>query len=246
MHKFIRILFLLTSSTSLFAEQRIDWIKFDYAPVYMPDNSGLTGLGDQVYESLSSCLPQYQHKLHASMSISRLFKKLNHQEGVHCIAALGTFPGQIDNVLYSFPVFTIPGSIIVVRKEDVKKFSADGIQTSFAKLYENENIQGAAVKDGTYGEAVEAILKNENSSFLYRSLPSPEGFYRMLLKNRFDYVLDYPIGFEYHSQKLSNEQQSKLAYLLLTENSDKPILQLMRYVLIASKPKLSLKKLINV
>ncbi|MCP5076920.1 MAG: hypothetical protein GY951_02530 [Psychromonas sp.] len=222
MNKYTVLLSLfIIYSMPVFSDQKIDWLKFDYEPVYMQDNNSQVGLGDQVYNSLSNCLSQYNHNPHISMTISRIFKKLNNNKAVQCLPALGSFPGQFDNLLYSAPVFTIPGSIVVVRKEDVAKFSDDGRHTSFKKLYSNETIHGAGVKDGTYGEAVQAILATNSPSFFSRSLPSPEGFYKMLLKNRFDYVLDYPIGYQHHSQKLDSEQQSKISYLLLTENSDK-------------------------
>ena len=203
--------------------QTINWLNFNYPPIYITSrpNKGL-GFGDKHQNMLEDCLEQYTHKKTQALSFARIRAFLESKKGNHCIAALGGFPNEISDSFYSSTVFTIPTSFIVTRRDTLEKLKLENDAISLSKLMNNKELKGAHVKGGTYGEAVSRILNTSQSQLLMKTDPDPIKFYKMLLRKRFDYALDYPIGLMYNIRALTQEQREKIAFVLIKENQQTP------------------------
>lgn len=197
------------------SDKLVTWMTFDYAPIYQSDRSGF---GDIVSKQLQNCLKDFKHGSLGSSSLPRIFKNLDSNLTMYCLAALGTDPVEQKGRLVSNLVFTIPNAFIVVRKNDVERFNATNNRISLKALLKNTKLLGGMVEQGTYGKEVNSLLREHGKNVLKRNSVSPMGFYKMLLQKRFDYFFEYPISFLYHIQSLPAEQRDQFAYLYLEEN----------------------------
>lgn len=193
----------------------VTWMTFDYAPIYEKNNSGL---GDTILHEFQKCLKDYRHTNLGQSTLPRIFKNLDDQHRMFCLPAIGTTPSEQSGRAISKLVFTIPSAFIVIRKNDKKKFLSFKNHISLKKLLQNTKLTGGMVEQGTYGEEVNAILKEYGKNVLKRNPVSPTGFYKMLQQKRFDYFFEYPISFLHHIKNLPLDQRDQFTYLYINEN----------------------------
>ncbi|KPW73097.1 hypothetical protein ALQ65_03312 [Pseudomonas syringae pv. coriandricola] len=169
----VTIRLLLASSLvamSCFSEARetLTWLLRDIPPSTI-FSGNLRGQGaiDQLMPLLTARMPEYNHVL-VRVNRARGLQMLNDSTELSCDPTMLWTAERAKTILFSIPIVAILSSGLVVRKEDLARFSTfieDG-KIDFAALMASHTIKLGVVAERSYGVLIDEILKSVDEGSL--------------------------------------------------------------------------------
>jgi uncharacterized protein (TIGR02285 family) len=183
---------LVLTATAAFAQDRVLWLKTDWAPVFMPDDQGF---GDAVLAWLQERLPaDYRHETRR-LPLARLLKAMEDRHTIICTSNLLRTPAREAQYLISHDIMRMPALALVVRSNDVETFvslrDAAGM-VEFRHLLHQSKIDGAVNENRSYGTAIDTLLREAPAKAPVSRLPKTANMVSMLAADRVDWILLYP------------------------------------------------------
>ena len=205
------------------AKDRINWLKFDYPPMYIVegDEAG-QGYMDNILDLLTTHMPGYEHSVRVA-NLSRIMSELEQGNDV-CIASLFVNEerkrlGWISRENTTF----LPPVQLVFRAEDADKFSKFGSPASLLAVIRDQPLILGVSDRMSYGKKIDAIVAAHSSRpnvFLRKGKDVGLGLHEMLLKRRIDYTVNYPWAATYTA---GPDQAHKLKFLPFDEAGQQPV-----------------------
>lgn len=131
---------------------------------------------------------------------------------VYCIAQASISLNEIPDLQYSKVANLVPAVGIVIRARDRSQFTQSA-SVSFNQLIENKALKLGHVAEGFYSQSINKILEKHRAQahvITRESSTSSEVLYRLLLKERLDYFLDFAFSYQFH---LTGAKHSMLQFI---------------------------------
>nr|WP_246312443.1 TIGR02285 family protein [Aquabacterium terrae] len=191
----------------------IVWGVLDFAPYSIPSGPHQgEGIRDKILEVLKEQLPQYRHR-EVQASAARIFSSM--QEGrPWCMVGAVKVPER-----EAFGYFSLPAQVhlpqgVVVRKSRLAQFEALG-ELSMDKLLAQASLRTSFHGARSYPPEVREAMDRQPQVRRHTGDAEP---IRMILADRLDYAIEFPLIASYYAKQLG--QEGELAVLPLREMPD--------------------------
>lgn len=208
------ILLLFFCLTSVYAQDKLTWMVLNWPPwMIINDADQEKGRFNHILSVAKKSLSEYEH-ITEEMNWARFWHEVEDGRDICYIFGVKTRKRQ-DLVYYSLPhTFLLPNEIII-KKTDLKKFG-NPESISIVTLLKDKRIKGYAEKKRSFTEDIDNILKKiEVGSNLERIAEHTESIIRMIITDRIDYTIEYPIVASYYEKK--NKYFGVLTSIPITE-----------------------------
>jgi polar amino acid transport system substrate-binding protein len=201
-------LFIVLCHINGFANDTITWPEIDFPPFDIQNGPYKDkGLLDEAGKIIQQNLPDYQHERGELMNFKRMWGQLRNGDNICYAGVIRTATTESIGHL-SVPIVASPGFVIVIKKSKSYLFENQSI-LSLKDVIEKSNLRLGVASRG-YGNKINAIL-GENKGESHITVRSGSGNFpalmRMLLADRLDYVLAYPIEAVYQARLMNKENE---------------------------------------
>lgn len=141
------------------ARDTLIWLLRDIPPLTIftgPDQG--EGAMDKLLPLLTARMPEYDHQI---MRVNRARgMQMLRQESFTCDPTLMWSAERAETILYSTPVYAVPGNGLIVRRQQLAKFAPfmKGESVDLAALLASNSIRVGIVAERSYGETIDPIL----------------------------------------------------------------------------------------
>ncbi len=193
------VIFCLSATVVASDEKVVNWYGVDWAPAWIlqgPQKG--QGYSDRTQKMLVEALPGYQHK-EIWTSFPRALRALEREENA-CFAAsfyewLDSKTGKMrEDIVWSAPTLLFYWHGLTVLKENRAKFEMDGQVWLANHIVDDDKTLGLQ-KGRVYGPSLDPIIAQHQSKakILWHNSDKEtvEGQYRLLLRGRVDYMVEY-------------------------------------------------------
>jgi len=179
------------------AEATITWGMLNISPLwisYGPDKG--QGIQDQLIHFLETRMPGYEHR-EVAAPIARVSAEM--QNGYHWCTQFIQLPERDDWAYFSLPALIVLPNRIVIRKEQRDRFEQYGTPLELETLLADRSLRLSLERRRSYGPLIDPLLHRQAST---SSHISTDQAIKMLLANRFDYLIESPIVASYTAKQL--------------------------------------------
>ena len=223
---FLKILFLFSIffiPSSALSKDTITWYYPNFPPTNIVDGpykgKGLLG---NIYRQLFTYLDEYHHEKSIA-NFKRLIKNIE-LETNSCGAALLWNKDRAKVVTYSVPYFLVHPVRLIIKKQDLNKFSAYKQKNgtySLNAILKDEKLYLGHSNGRSYSKILDESIKqlaSDKNSVLSTQSFILGGLLKMLARNRLDYTLGYAHEVNFVSKSLDLE--NKFMTLTISESND--------------------------
>lgn len=185
---------LIASPGPIVGQERIEWLRFDYPPMYIVSGpSAGQGYMDNILGLLIANIPEYEHEIRVA-NLSRIMSELEQGKNV-CIASL--FVNEERERLGHISrgeTTLLPPVQLVFRAADAERFAAFGNPASLETLLADESLLLGVSDRMSYGTQIDrtvAAHAHQANVFLRSGSDVGLGLHEMLIKQRIDYTINY-------------------------------------------------------
>ncbi len=222
------VLIICTASVSAViaegAEHEIIWVKNNAPPFYILSGEQRgQAFGDRVQHLIEMQLPGYNH-VTLEMPLARLNLAWSKQLP-RCFSTMIYEPSDQEDYLLSIPnLYYLPHGIITTTAFAATLQRNENDAVSLVKLLRRDGIRMGMSTGRSYGVTLDSILEQhkENMSFVRRTgTEETRGVLNMLVKDRFDFVIDYHFLLEFYSS--DNSFADALVFLPIAETENEGV-----------------------
>lgn len=215
----VLVLFLSVPEHTL-AKDSITWASPRYDPYVILDGPDKgTGISDEIVKLFQVNLSDYDHE-QSTANVLRITEELKSGRKF-CVPQFIKTPEREAFVYFSSVPSTIsPAPGIVLKNSLLKKLGNDK-KMSLAKLLDNERLVLGVIKGRSYGKKIDNLLKKyEGQKNIHARVAGDiyQGLLKMLLADRFDYIIGTPIETHYLSRKYNTIDE--IAFVQIIEGDD--------------------------
>jgi len=181
-------------NTTAFAKERIDWLRFDYPPMYIVSGPQAgEGYMDNILGLLIDHMPDYDHQISVA-NLSRIMSEFEQGNNV-CVASLFVNEERERLGHISHGTTTqLPSVQLVFRAEDAERFAAFGDPASLRAILADQSLMLGVSERMSYGTVIDATVaehQQQPNVFLRSGTDVGLGLHEMLIKGRIDYTINY-------------------------------------------------------
>lgn len=205
---------LLCAATGAQAGNRITWGWFNAAPYMIADGAERQhGIFDEVRQLLRDELPHYTHK-EVQAPFPRIVEEIRNGKPWCFVGGVRT-PERDGYAYFSAPVaIFLPFKVIVHQSRLAQLGAVDG-SVSLQALLGTRTLRTSVLKGRTFTPAIDALLARRPPSQYHSEFNEA---LRMLLANRLDYLIDFPLIASYTARQMGRE--GELVALAIRESTD--------------------------
>ena len=189
------------------AKDSVTWMLSDFPPyTILKGEYDREGKHDKVFELLQEHLPDYEHH-EMTGSVTRLLSELGAGEKV-CTTLLKT-PEREKFIYYSIPMDFDPPLGVTIKRNKAALFK-NTKELSFNELLQNKQLQLGIQSGRSYGKMIDPLLekyKGQKHIYLREGKELYEGLLKMLMSDRLDYIIGYPVETVYVGKMLGIEDK---------------------------------------
>nr|WP_321465412.1 TIGR02285 family protein [uncultured Desulfobulbus sp.] len=199
------------------AQENLVWMEAVLPPFFI--KSGLNqeqGYGDVIAKILQKHMPEYRHE-EINTNITRHFYMFKQKEQV-CSVGLYRTPEREQFMYFSMPSFITLPPVIIIKKENIHKFSKK-TTVSLDQVLGNGALMIGLAKDRSYGNTLDEILKRHEGQANVVEFTGQElslNLFKMLLLGRLDGLIGLPEEALYQAEQMGVRDQ--FITLTLSEN----------------------------
>ncbi len=179
---------------SVFSDDTITWMTFHWKPAMSLDASGnITGgvSGNQLL-ALTVELPGYNHS-YLSMNWRRFWDVIKKKNMNLCNCMTIKTESRDELAVFSEP-FSIALAVSVIMRKDAAKKLGFPKSVSLVSLLKDSRFKGNLIEGRSYSQKIDTLLAaHEKNSNITRQVLSGDNSVLMLIYNRIDYILEYPV-----------------------------------------------------
>ncbi len=169
----------------------IRWAQSHFPPWMILEGQQVgQGAWNIMFRRIAAKLPQYSH---SPIEMTHLRFLLETQvQRLTCKTDFFKTPALESKLYYSIPSFIQLANHIVMRKETAEKLGNPSI-ISLTSILSQTELRGAIIGGRSYGVVLDQILKDHKKQPNLISRPMKvKNTFRMLIRNRIDYILEFP------------------------------------------------------
>jgi len=215
MHRLILILILLlgmlVAVPPLHAKETVLWRVIDWPPFYILDgpNKG-EGLYDQLIDIMAKKMPEYEHKRIVA-STDRVRKEW--EMGTN-ICHPSVIPGEYS--VHSVMNSILPTHRLIINESKAHLFKDRTI--SLDTLLADKSLKGG-ITPSRYSDAINKIVDKHLLSGNLAESPLYKNMIKMLLEDRIDYIIEYPVIVDYIARTTGLPNTTRSYHISETENA---------------------------
>lgn len=193
----------------------IYWTRWDAPPVFLLDGPYKDqGVQDLVELALRKRLKNYKHKV-IRANVLRVIK-LAEDKANTCNAGWLDTPYWRKMFYFSTPTMVTPSNGIIIKTKNLGKLT-NIKPLSLQKVLDKTQLQLGLGK--LYGEGIDDILKKNEGKYADKihRVANPINTYKMLLADRLDYTIGYPVEAYYYQMILKGKE--KFTHVPLVDNA---------------------------
>jgi len=197
------------------SDKQINWNQSDWPP-FMISKGQNAGQGqlDKLWALIIREMPDYQHHK-VVMNWSRIYKTMQSGEPLCNISAYKTKERETFAYFSRANNLILPHAVIIRKSDWVKLGSPKSYDLN--KLLLNNNWVGQVESLRSYGLEIDKLIK-QNTSNISFSTAQANRLIKMLINNRIDYFIEYPLIVDYvYQQEFSQPSDEELVYLKINE-----------------------------
>ena len=189
------------------AKDSVTWMLSDFPPyTILKGKYDREGSHDKVFELLQEHLTDYEH--HEMIgSVTRLLRELGAGKKV-CTTLLKT-PEREKFIYYSIPIDFDPPLGVTIKRSKAVLFK-NTKELSFNELIQNKQLRFGIQSGRSYGKMIDPLLeryKGQKHIYLREGKELYEGLLKMLMTDRLDYIIGYPVETVYVGKMLGIENK---------------------------------------
>ena len=192
---------------SVLAKDSVTWMLSDFPPYSILKGKYIReGRHDKVFELLQEHLPDYEHHEMVG-SVTRLLSELGAGKKV-CTTLLKTAERE-KFIYYTIPMDFDPPLGLTIKRSKADLFK-NTKELSFKTLIQNKQLRLGIQSGRSYGKIIDPLLeKNKGQKHIYLREGNElyEGLLKMLMSDRLDYILGYPVETIYVGKMLGIEDK---------------------------------------
>ena len=178
-------------------KKTLTWRVANWAPFYILEgNKKGSGLYDSLISKMETILPEYKH-IRREMSTERVLQEMAHEKRVCHPSVLPNTDAELSKV----NSVLLPHRLFVNERVGIELPSQ---VVSLKSILENSNYKGG-VTFGRYTDKLNNVLSDFSDSPYITNYPVYKNLLHMFLKNRFDYILEYPAVVSFSAKKYQNK-----------------------------------------
>ena len=206
----LKILLILLSlaiqSKPIIAKEIINWYHSNSPPfVILRGLEQGKGTIDMIIAFYQKRMPEYNHRDLMSNLPRFVYNVKNREKWCH--AWMLKTPEREKFLYYSDPVSLVLPNHLIIKKE---KFSAiDNKQiVSLENIFKKSKLKGRLIRSRSYGKKIDLLINQyKNSSNIKLVTQKEKQILEMLLLNRIDYTITYPVTAEYWAYQLNANEK---------------------------------------
>jgi len=200
-----------------FSQDTLVWMEAVLPPFFIQSGPNKEhGYGDAITDLLQQHLPEYNHE-EINTNITRHFYMFKQGENV-CSVGLYKTPERQEFMYFSMPSFITLPPVIIINKDNWKKFGQKKI-VSLAGVLAKESMMIGLAKDRSYGNTLDDVLKAHEGQANLVAFTGQElsrNLFKMLLLGRLDGLIGLPEEALYMAEQMGIRDQ--FITLTLQEN----------------------------
>lgn len=218
----IRIVLLIVHMTIVslpalsMAENTIYWQKHNWPPyqILHGEDAG-KGQVDAYIDLLQKQLPQYEHQ-NVEMNWSRFWEDVKAGRQVLNSMALKTDEREKFAHFSQAASITLPHRIIMKKSTLEKMGNPESV--ALADFIQNKNIHGILEQKRSYSSQLDEILNKAGAdSNFTRKVIDTQHIFKMILSDRADYTIEYPVVVDYLRKKHHQDEGHSLTSVRIME-----------------------------
>lgn len=216
---------LCWGATPSFAQDTIQWLTIDFPPLFIVQGKFKgQGVIDQSTALMQSLLPDSRHR-NIKSNTKRALKAL--EKGGTCFN--GAFKNAKRDAVGQFGVINlvIPVHNLVMRKSIYNQHFAGQRKVSLEQILKNDKLRFGYAAERSYGKTISNIIdKYKNNQHLsnYEGSNISGNLLAMLVKDRFDFIVEYPWVTRYELATSNQTQKQNIVHLQIEELGDRQFL----------------------
>jgi uncharacterized protein (TIGR02285 family) len=205
-------------AASSFAQEPIQWLTIDFPPLFIVKGEFTgQGMADQSNALMQSLLLDYRHQ-NVKSNTKRALEAL--EQGGTCFN--GAFKNAKRDAVGQFGMtnLVIPVHNLVMRKNIYDQHFAGQRKVSLEQLLKEDRLRFGYAAERSYGKTLSDIIDKYKNN---KQLINNEGgnissnLLRMLLKDRVDYVVEYPWVTRYEMEMIKHDQKQDIVLVQIEE-----------------------------
>jgi uncharacterized protein (TIGR02285 family) len=216
---------LCGGAASGFAQDTIRWLTIDFPPLFIVQGEFKgQGMVDQSTALMQSLLPDDSHS-NIKSNTKRALRAL--EQGGTCFN--GAFKNAKRDAVGQFGVINlvIPVHNLVMRKRIYEQHFAGQRNISLEQLLKDDKLRFGYAADRSYGKTISNIIdkyKNNKKLVNYEGSNISGNLLGMLMKDRVDYIVEYPWVTSYEMETINQDQKYDIVHIQIEDLGDKQFL----------------------
>ena len=208
-----------------FAQETIQWLTIDFPPLFVMEGEFKgQGMADQSTALMQSLLPDNRHH-NVKSNTKRALKEL--EKGGTCFN--GAFKNAQRDAVAQFGVINlvIPAHHLVMRKSIYDQYFSGQQKVSFEQMLKDDKLRFGYAAERSYGQPLSNIIdkyKNNRKLLTYEGGNISGNLLGMLMKDRVDYIVEYPWVISYEMAMSRQDQKHNIAHVQIEELGDQQFL----------------------
>lgn len=219
----ISILFLVCISILIlkndsYSKETIIWGHACIPPIYICDDSKLTGVAADIDNIIFENLKEYDHK-HVRANLERILQTLKNK-GLSCSSFISKNAEREKFLYYSIPAAIVPPIYIFIRKDDYAAFGNTNV-ISLENTLKNSKLKFGYPSFRSFGQTIDSIIKDHAKEAHIFPIYSSEIIKQQIILLK-DKRIDYTIGgyFEINLAAAQQGTKSEIMPLKIEEKHD--------------------------
>jgi uncharacterized protein (TIGR02285 family) len=207
------------------AQETIQWLTIDFPPLFVVEGQFKgQGMSDQSTALMQRLLPEHRHH-NVKSNTKRALKAL--EKGGTCFN--GAFKNAQRDAVGQFGVINlvIPAHHLVMRKSIYDQYFSGQQSVALEHMLQDDKLRFGYAVGRSYGQPLSSIIDKYKSN---QNLISYEGgnisgnLLGMLIKDRVDYIVEYPWVVRYEMEMNHQDQKKNIAHVQIAELGEQQFL----------------------
>ncbi|MBU2510703.1 transporter substrate-binding domain-containing protein [bacterium] len=189
------------------AKDTIFWPYFDYPPLFIVENGGVSGYGIDVLNLIKEELTEYDHKL-ISAAPKRIFENMKFGKN-YCAVGPSKTEEREEYLYYSLPFRAVFPDMVIMRKQNAVNMGLTK-EASLKDLLLNKNLVMGHINATSSDSFADGIIKKYGGSTRKETLSgsdSIQNLVQMLHSKRIDWFIWDPASILFYEKRLETSKE---------------------------------------
>ena len=199
---------LLWGISKAITQPELSWAIPTFPPAYIEQDDKLVGYAAQTQDWLMERLPQYRHTL-KKVPLARLLAEMRSPQ-LHCSLTLIPTEERRQYIYFAKPILiSLPPSVVILARQMqvFRPFLNNNNEIDINRLLADTNISTAIRLGRSYGDYIDAAVRQHINQTNIITIGSDEKFIQLLEMGRLDWAMYLPAEAEFHHREANYQNE---------------------------------------